>query len=158
GGRAGSAPLRGRRLPWAAASMARAPKRNASALMSGLPLAGSVSGRAQGPAAVLGRHPAAARSLAVGLPQRENPRMADSRHLVDEARAASRARFARLVARPEPEIELALGALIIAGHGRAPIDEPGAFDRLDSLADHVRLRIDAGDADDVVLDRLHDVL
>src|SRR5262249_38163185 len=84
--------------------------------------------------------------------------MADSRHLVDEARAASRARFARLVARPEPEIELALGALIIAGHGRAPVDEPRAFDRLDALAEHVRLRIDAGDPEDVVLDRLPDLL
>jgi regulator of sirC expression with transglutaminase-like and TPR domain len=84
--------------------------------------------------------------------------MADSRHLVDEARAASRARFARLVARPEPEIDLAVGTLIIAGHGRAAADEVGALDRLDVLADHVRLRVDAGDPSDVVIARLHDVL
>jgi len=84
--------------------------------------------------------------------------MADSRHLVDEARAASRARFARLVARPEPEIDLAVGALIVAGHGRAGVDEPAALDRLDALADHVRLRTDVGDPADVVVARLHDVL
>jgi len=84
--------------------------------------------------------------------------MADSRHLVDEARAASRARFARLVARPEPDIDLALGALIVAGHGRFPVDEAGATDRLDALADHVRLRVDAGDPGDVIVARLHDVL
>ena len=84
--------------------------------------------------------------------------MADRPHLVDEARAASRARFARLVARPEPEIELAVGALIIAGHGRPAVDEPAALDRLDALADHVRIRIDAGDPEALVVDRVHDVL
>src|SRR5947208_1610666 len=61
--------------------------------------------------------------------------MADSRHLVDEARAASRARFARLVARPESEIDLALGALIVAGHGRDWVDEEAAFARLDWLTE-----------------------
>jgi regulator of sirC expression with transglutaminase-like and TPR domain len=96
--------------------------------------------------------------LQAGYLKAENPLMADSRHLLDEARAASRARFARLVARPEPEIELALGALVIAGHGRPALDEAAAFDRLDALADHVRLRIDAGDPEDVIVDRVHDVL
>jgi regulator of sirC expression with transglutaminase-like and TPR domain len=68
------------------------------------------------------------------------------------------ARFARLVARPDPEIDLALGALIIAGHGRPAIDEPAAIGRLDALAERVRARLDAGDPDGVIADRLHDVL
>jgi regulator of sirC expression with transglutaminase-like and TPR domain len=84
--------------------------------------------------------------------------MADGRPLTDDQRAASRARFARLVARPEPEIDLALGALIVAGHGRPPIDELAVLGRLDRLADLVRLRVDSGDPDDEVAARLHDVL
>ncbi len=68
------------------------------------------------------------------------------------------ARFARIVARPEPDIDLATAALIVAGHGRPPIDEAAAIDRLQTLAERVRIRIDAGDPDDVVIERLHDVL
>jgi regulator of sirC expression with transglutaminase-like and TPR domain len=60
---------------------------------------------------------------------------------LDAVRAANRARFARLVARPEAEIELARAALIIAADGRPDL-EPGA-----SLA-----------ALDALAERLHDVL
>jgi regulator of sirC expression with transglutaminase-like and TPR domain len=75
-----------------------------------------------------------------------------------EARARSLARFARLVARPEPEIDLARGALIIAGHGQEPIDEAAFLDRLDAHAELVRLRLDAGDPPLVAAQRVHDVL
>jgi len=77
---------------------------------------------------------------------------------MDDLRVAGRARFARLVAHPEPEIDLALGALLIAAHGRPPIDEAAAIGRLDGLAERVRIRLDAGDPSDIVVDRLHDVL
>ncbi len=76
----------------------------------------------------------------------------------DAARIANRARFARLVARPEAEINLAAGALCIAADGRPEVDPAASIERLDRLADLVRLRIDAGDTESVVLDRLHDVL
>ncbi len=60
----------------------------------------------------------------------------------DEAvRAANRARFARLIAQPEADIDLARGALAIAADGRADVD-PGA-----TLA-----------AETHVIDRLQDVL
>ena len=75
-----------------------------------------------------------------------------------DARAASLARFARLVARPEPEIDLALAALVVAGHGRPPLDEPVHLGRLDAHADLVRLRLDAGDPPEVAAARVHDVL
>lgn len=75
-----------------------------------------------------------------------------------DARAASLARFARLVARPEPEIDLALAALVLAGHGRPPLDEPAHLARLDAHADLVRWRLDAGDPPDAVAARIHDVL
>jgi len=71
---------------------------------------------------------------------------------------SGRARFARLVARPEPEIELARGALVIAGHGRPPIDEEAALGQLDGLAERVRIRLDVGDPESAVAARLHDVL
>lgn len=77
---------------------------------------------------------------------------------MDDLRVAGRARFARLVAHPEPEVDLALGALLIAAHGRPPIDEAAAIGRLDGLAERVRIRLDAGDPPAVVVDRLHDVL
>jgi regulator of sirC expression with transglutaminase-like and TPR domain len=77
----------------------------------------------------------------------------------ESARLANRARFARLVARPESEIDLALGALCIAGDDRpgglAP--EP-SMETLDLLAERVRIRVDRGDPGRVMLDRLHDVL
>src|SRR6478735_1677046 len=84
--------------------------------------------------------------------------MADGRPLTDDQRDTSRARFARIVARPDPDIDLATAALIVAGYGRPPIDEGAVLDRLDQLADLVRLRTDAGDPDEIVAARLHDVL
>lgn len=76
-----------------------------------------------------------------------------------EERARTLARFARLVARPEPEIELARAALVIAAHGRPePPDPDRALDRLDRSAELVRLRLDAGDPDQIAIARLHDVL
>lgn len=73
-------------------------------------------------------------------------------------RARSLARFARIVARPETEIDLALGALVIAGHGRPSLDEDALLGRLDAHAELVRLRLDAGDSPAVEAGRLHDVL
>ena len=75
-----------------------------------------------------------------------------------DPRTAGRARFARLVARPESEIELARGALLIAGLGRPPIDEAAVLGRLDALAERVRIRLDAGDPTFAVVARIHDVL
>jgi regulator of sirC expression with transglutaminase-like and TPR domain len=73
-------------------------------------------------------------------------------------RAANRSRFARLVARPEPEIDLALGALAIAADGRAEVDPAVSVATLDELAGLGRLRIDRGDPPEVMLARLHDIL
>jgi len=76
----------------------------------------------------------------------------------DATRAANRARFARLIALPETDIDLARGALAIAADGRAPIDPGATLAVLDELAERVRLRLDVGDAETHVIDRLHDVL
>jgi regulator of sirC expression with transglutaminase-like and TPR domain len=76
----------------------------------------------------------------------------------DEERTVIRARFARIVARPDPEIELAVGALAIAGHGRPPIDEAAVLGELDAIAERVRIRLDAGDSIEASVARLHDVL
>ncbi len=76
----------------------------------------------------------------------------------EAARAANRARFARLVARPEPEIDLALGALVIASDGRPDVDTIAAIAVLDALAERVRIRLDVGDSTTDVVERLHDVL
>jgi regulator of sirC expression with transglutaminase-like and TPR domain len=84
--------------------------------------------------------------------------MDDQRARLDDRRTAGLARFARLVARPEPEIELAVGALIIAGHGRPAIDEEAALGQLDAIAERVRIRLDAGDPTQTLVNRLHDVL
>jgi regulator of sirC expression with transglutaminase-like and TPR domain len=84
--------------------------------------------------------------------------MDDQRAQLDDRRTAGRARFARLVARPEPEIELAVGALLIAGLGRAPIDEDAIIAELDAIGERVRIRLDAGDSPDIVVRRVHDVL
>jgi regulator of sirC expression with transglutaminase-like and TPR domain len=73
-------------------------------------------------------------------------------------RLSGQARFARLVARPEPAIDLARGALIIASHGRSSVDEGAALDELDALAELVRIHLDVGDAPAVVVERIHDVL
>ena len=77
---------------------------------------------------------------------------------LDAARAANRSRFARLVARPDPQIDLALGALFIAGEGREDLDPEPSLQRLDELAERVRVHLDLGDGTGRVLDTLHDVL
>src|SRR5688500_10715358 len=74
------------------------------------------------------------------------------------ARAANRARFARLVARPEPEIDLAVGALCIAADTRPDLDFEPSLMALDDLADRVRIQLDLGDGPEIVLARLHGVL
>lgn len=84
--------------------------------------------------------------------------MDDPRTRLDDGRTAVRARFARLVARPEPEIELAAGAALIASIGRDWVDEDELRAQLDGIAERVRIRLDAGDPTDAVLGRLHDVL
>ena len=84
--------------------------------------------------------------------------MVDRHDPIERTRTSSHARFARLVARPEPDIDLAVGALVIAAHGRSAVDEPAALAQLDALAERVRIRLDAGDPDEVVAERLHDVL
>lgn len=77
----------------------------------------------------------------------------------DEAsRAANRARFARLIAQPDGQIDLALGALLIAADGRPEVVPAPTLAILDALAERVRIRLDVGDAQTHVLDRLHDVL
>jgi regulator of sirC expression with transglutaminase-like and TPR domain len=76
----------------------------------------------------------------------------------DVARAANRARFARLIAQPEPDIDLARGALAIAADGRSAVDADSALAMLDDLAERVRLRLDVGDAETHVIDRIQDVL
>jgi regulator of sirC expression with transglutaminase-like and TPR domain len=77
---------------------------------------------------------------------------------LDAARAANRSRFARLVARPEPGIDLALGALFIAGEGREELDPEASLQRLDELAERVRIHLDLGDGTGRILDTIHDVL
>jgi regulator of sirC expression with transglutaminase-like and TPR domain len=77
----------------------------------------------------------------------------------DEAqRAANRARFARLIAQPDADIDLAVGALTIAADGRPDLDPDATIGILDNLTERVRLRLDVGDAQTHVLDRIHDVL
>lgn len=77
----------------------------------------------------------------------------------EAVRLANRARFARLVARPDAEIDLALAALCIAGDDRnGGLDPEPSLAALAGLADLVRIRLDRADPEEVVLDRLHDVL
>jgi regulator of sirC expression with transglutaminase-like and TPR domain len=76
----------------------------------------------------------------------------------EAARAANRARFARLIAQPETDIDLARGALAIAADGRAEVDVGATLVALDDLAERVRIRLDVGDAETHVIDRLQDVL
>jgi regulator of sirC expression with transglutaminase-like and TPR domain len=77
----------------------------------------------------------------------------------DEAtRASTQAKFARIVAMPDADLDLALGALVIASDGRADVDPDPSLAILDSLASRVRLRLDVGDSSEVSLERLHDVL
>jgi regulator of sirC expression with transglutaminase-like and TPR domain len=77
---------------------------------------------------------------------------------VAQARDANRARFARLIARPEADIDLSEGALLIAADGRPDFDPAPSFASLDALAELVRLRVDLGDPPEAVISRLHDVL
>ena len=77
----------------------------------------------------------------------------------DEAtRASTLAKFARIVATPEADLDLALGALTIASDGRPEVEPEPTLAILDSLAERVRVRLDAGDPQDVVIERLNDVL
>jgi regulator of sirC expression with transglutaminase-like and TPR domain len=77
---------------------------------------------------------------------------------LDAARAANRSRFARLVARPDPSIDLALGAILVAAEGREELDPEPTLVRLDELAERVRVHLDLGDGTGRILDTLHDVL
>jgi regulator of sirC expression with transglutaminase-like and TPR domain len=74
------------------------------------------------------------------------------------ARAANRARFARLIARPDADVDLALGALCIAADARPDLEFGPTLQRLEALTDRVRLRLDRGDGPEVTLARLHGVL
>ena len=77
----------------------------------------------------------------------------------DEAtRASTQAKFARIIAAPEADLDLALGALTIAADGRPEVEPGPTIAILDSLAERVRVRLDVGDPEPVVIDRLHDVL
>jgi regulator of sirC expression with transglutaminase-like and TPR domain len=72
--------------------------------------------------------------------------------------AATRARFERLISQPDVEIDLARGALAIAAHGRPDADLTRPSEFLADLAERVRLRLDVGDSQTHVIDRLHDVV
>jgi regulator of sirC expression with transglutaminase-like and TPR domain len=74
------------------------------------------------------------------------------------ARAANRARFARLVARPDAEIDLATGALCIAADGRPDLEFEPTLRAFDGLTDRVRARLDRGDGPEVTLATIHGVL
>jgi len=84
--------------------------------------------------------------------------MTERRDGIDETKVATRARFARMVARSEPDIDLAAAAVVIAGYGRPAIDEAAVLDHIDGLAERVRIRLDDGDPVEDIVDRLHDVL
>jgi regulator of sirC expression with transglutaminase-like and TPR domain len=84
-------------------------------------------------------------------------RMAPDRTADDGGRAANRARFGRLVARPEPEIDLLAGALLIAADGRPEVAPEPTTDAIDLLTDRVRARLDRDD-DTAAIERVHDVL
>jgi regulator of sirC expression with transglutaminase-like and TPR domain len=77
----------------------------------------------------------------------------------DEAvRAANRARFARLVARADADIDLAAGALCIAADGRPDLDAKLTYGVLDRFADLIRLHLDLGDPPVTIVRMIHDVL
>jgi regulator of sirC expression with transglutaminase-like and TPR domain len=67
----------------------------------------------------------------------------------DRVRAANRATFAELVARPDRDIDLALGALLVAAAGRPHVEPQVGLDELDRLAAGV---------EGPELDALHSVL
>src|SRR5438046_1933215 len=60
----------------------------------------------------------------------------------ESTHAANLARFARLTARPESDIDLALGALLIAADGRPDLRFEPTLDALERLAERVRVRLD----------------
>jgi regulator of sirC expression with transglutaminase-like and TPR domain len=74
------------------------------------------------------------------------------------AQAANRARFARLIAQPEAQLDLARGALLIAAEGRTDLDPEPSIAQLDDLAERVRIHLDRGDGTGRIMDTLHDVL
>lgn len=77
---------------------------------------------------------------------------------LDRVRAENRAAFAELAARPEVEVDLARGALLIAAAGRPHLDPLTSLAELDRLADLVD-RSDTLDLTDAgLLERLHLVL
>jgi regulator of sirC expression with transglutaminase-like and TPR domain len=94
--------------------------------------------------------------------QRDDPAAASRYHpdvVNDDAiRTANRARFARLIAQPEADIDLARGALAIAADGRPDVAPDATLMALDDLAERVRLRLDVGDAETHIIDRVQDVL
>ncbi len=74
------------------------------------------------------------------------------------ARTANRARFARLIARADSDIDLAIGALLIAADDRPGLDPTPTIVRLDRLAERIAARFDRGDPPERSIDVLHDVL
>ncbi len=76
----------------------------------------------------------------------------------DEARAAIRARFARELAAPEPEIALARTVLLIAAHERPELDPAPSLTALDTYAERARVHGDETDPPERRLATLHDVL
>lgn len=77
----------------------------------------------------------------------------------DASREERRLRFARLVAQPDPEIDLAIGALLIAAEGRAPFDPAAPLATLDALTARAAARLrDDDDTPARRLEALHDVL
>lgn len=82
--------------------------------------------------------------------------------------SAARRRFMQLASRPDGEIDLAEGALLIAAEERPGLDIAAYHSRLDALAERVRrqlaLRSGGGDdrpphnADEVALEALHTIL
>ncbi len=78
--------------------------------------------------------------------------------IADPIEQANLARFARLVAQPDPAIDLAGGALCIAASNGRDVDIDLALAELDSLAERARMRIDLGDGLEHVLDAVDDVL
>jgi regulator of sirC expression with transglutaminase-like and TPR domain len=76
----------------------------------------------------------------------------------EAARAANRSRFARIVARPDAEIDLAAGALCIAADGRPDLDPAPTIGSLDRLAAMAGARLDRDDPAETSVERLHDVL
>ena len=62
------------------------------------------------------------------------------------------------VAQPERRSTSPLGALLIAADGRPELDPAPTLAILDALAERVRIRLDVGDAQTHIIDRLHDVL